>query len=232
MRVIVSVLLLMVCGFPLLAQEGSGEAAAGENESTAESSNFSQLKDRLSEENLDGRTRLNLLRAAVDRAPTVAEGLELLRAEQSSLEGDLLAKALAAEGRLLALRGDLEEAAGVYSKAAGTASPRTSVEYSIRLAMTGKRPWNGRSPLFRTSCSPLPWPHKSDSGHPRPAGAERLPFVDEDPVLAGRVPVQAHVDEGGPHLVGKGVGEALVELIPSDPFLKLALKELVVAAGG
>ncbi|MFO8063233.1 MAG: SPOR domain-containing protein [Spirochaetota bacterium] len=123
-----------LAALPLVAQEGTDDASAGENRTTEESEDFSEIRSRLNDEGIDGRTRLNLLFTALDRAPTVAAGLDVLRSHRATLEGDRLAQAFAAEGRLLALSGQLQDAAEAYTHAQEAASEGGVAEYKLEEA--------------------------------------------------------------------------------------------------
>jgi cell division septation protein DedD len=97
--------------------ERSGRS--GQTESAR--ADFSELQNRLAAEDLSEAERLELMNAAVDRAPTVSAALDVLSTHRDRLSGARRAAAVAAAAELHALRGDLESAADAYAEAAGQA---------------------------------------------------------------------------------------------------------------
>ncbi|MFP4372829.1 MAG: SPOR domain-containing protein [Spirochaetaceae bacterium] len=95
-----------------VAQEGDGPSQG----------TFSELQGRLAQDDLSEAEILQLMTAAVDRAPTVSAALEVVRTQSERLTGARRAEATAARAELHALRGDRERAAEAYAEASDLAS--------------------------------------------------------------------------------------------------------------
>jgi hypothetical protein len=102
--------------------------------STSESSGYDDYLARLRAGDLQPRTRLNLIRAASERAPTVSDALEAIRAHREPLGGDQLAEAHALEADFLALSANLQAAADAYAEAARLSSGATALSYLLEEA--------------------------------------------------------------------------------------------------
>ncbi len=87
---------------------------------------FSELQNQLAAGDLSEAERLELIRNAVDRAPTVSAALEAISTQLDRLSGMRRAEAVAATAELHALRGDLESAADAYAEAARSAKAGAS----------------------------------------------------------------------------------------------------------
>ncbi|NBB91225.1 MAG: hypothetical protein GVY23_08480 [Spirochaetes bacterium] len=79
---------------------------------------FALLTVPLGADDLSEAERLELIKTAVDRAPTVSAALDVVRTHLDRLSGARRADALASAAELHALSGDLESAAEAYAEAA------------------------------------------------------------------------------------------------------------------
>lgn len=103
------------------AQEASDSGTRGPS-----GADFSELQNRLAADDLSETERVNLINAAVDRAPTVSAALDVVSTHLDRLSGVRRAEAVAAAAELHALRGDLESAADAYAEAARNARAAAS----------------------------------------------------------------------------------------------------------
>ncbi len=146
----VAVLALLIT--PLAPAQDTGDATtrgsadAEQSDRSAQpasaGADFPELQNRLAADDLSEAERLELMRTAVDRAPTVSAALDVLSTHLERLSGARQAAAVAAMAELHGLRGDLESAADTYAEAAGkteigqTAAARYRLEEAtIRLEM-------------------------------------------------------------------------------------------------
>jgi cell division septation protein DedD len=125
-------LLTLLLTTPLAVAQDAGDSGTGRPTDAERSgrpeqresarTDFPELQNRLAAEDLSEAERLELMKTAADRAPTVSAALDVLSTHLDRLSGPRRAAAVAAAAELHALRGDLESAADSYAEAAGIAA--------------------------------------------------------------------------------------------------------------